>query len=97
MNTIPNNPQNNGFVLNTRSISAIVGLITLFGTLYTVVNKVNSYEYRLAQVEINDTHRNKEIQILTSELKILNQKLTDLTIELREFRAEQKANQSNKR
>lgn len=86
-------PQQNGIVINKATISAIVGLIAIFGAFYTASNKISSYEHRLNQIEINDGNRNREIQTLTGELRILTQKLTDLTIELREMRAEQKAKQ----
>lgn len=85
----PQQPQ--GIVINSKTIGAAVGIITILTAGITVINKVTAYEYRLNQVEMNDSIRNNEIKTLTTELKSLNSKLTDLTIELREMRASQRA------
>lgn len=89
INPQPQQPQ--GIVINSKFISTTVGVITILAALFTVFNKVNSYEYRLDKIEYSDSLKNNEIKVLTGELKSLNVKLTDLTIELREMRASQRA------
>lgn len=83
--------QPNGVVINTKFITNAVGIITIVATMFTVLNKVNSYEYRLDKIEYSNSIKNDEIKVLTAELKSLNVKLADLTIELREMRASQRA------
>lgn len=65
--------------------------ITIVSAVFAGVSKLNSYEHRLSQVEASNSIRNSENQMLATELKSLNTKLTDLTIELREMRASQRA------
>lgn len=85
-------PQNStGLTLNAKTVPTIVGVLAIISSLYYFFERVNSYELRLARVEIIDLQRSTEIQVLTSELKNLNIKLTDLTIELREMSAIQKS------
>lgn len=84
-------PSSNGLALNSKTISTIVGVLAIVSSLYYFFERVNSYELRLARVEIIDLQRSSEVQTLTSELKNLNIKLTDLTIELKEMSAIQKS------
>ena len=90
-------PHQSGIVINSKFISTSVGVITILAALFTVFNKVNSYEYRLDRVEYNDVIRGNETKMLVSELKTMNNKLTDLTIELREMRASQEATNEAKK
>lgn len=89
MATTPHDNQG-GFYLNTKTISAIVGVCTIVAFLFSVFDRVRSYEYRLDKVEYSDSMRSNDVKVLTTELKALNSKLTDLTIELREMRAAQR-------
>ena len=84
-------PGSNGLTLNSKTISTIVGILAIISSLYYFFDRVNSYELRLARVEIIDLQRSDEVKTLTSELKNLNVKLTDLTIELKEMSAIQKS------
>lgn len=84
MNQSPSDP---GIHLNTRTIGLIVGIITIIGASFATFEKINSYEVRLNRVEYNESIRTQEMSLLAQELKLLNNKITDLTIELREFRA----------
>lgn len=86
-------PGSNGFTLNSKTISTIVGILAIVSSLYYFFERVNTYELRLARVEIIDAQRSNEIQTLTTELKNLNAKLTDLTIELKEISTIQKTRQ----
>jgi hypothetical protein len=86
----PQDPNGSGLLITSKMISTIVGVIAIMTSLYYFFERVNSYELRLARVEIIDLQRSTEIQTLTSELKQLNVKLTDLTVELKEISAIQK-------
>lgn len=87
----PQTPQPQGLVINSKTITIIVGACTIIAFLFSSFDRIKNYETRLDRVEYNDTIRNTEIQALTTELKSLNNKLTDLTIELKEMRAAQRA------
>ena len=80
-----------GILINSKFITSTVGVIAIFSALFAVFNKVNSYEYRLDKIEYNDVIRSNETKTLISELKVLNNQLTDLTIELKEMKATQKS------
>lgn len=80
-----------GFNINSKVISATVGIIAIVTALLTAVNKINDYGYRIEKIEYSDSLHNSEVKTLTSELKTLNNELTGLTIEIREMRAENKA------
>lgn len=84
-------PAQEGFNINSKVISTVVGIIAIVTALLTVVNKINDYGYRIEKIEYSDSLRNSEVKTLTSELKTLNTELTGLTIEIREMRAETKA------
>ena len=84
-------PMQEGFNINSKVISATVGIIALAGSFFTVVSKINEYGYRIDKIEYSVSSHISEFKTLTSELKTLNAELTKLTIELREMRAENKA------
>ena len=84
-------PMQEGFNINSKVISATVGIIAISGSFFSVASKINEYGYRIDKIEYSDSLRNSEVKTLTSELKTLNTELTALTIELREMRAENKA------
>lgn len=79
--------QQQGIHIKSTTIGMAVGIITIIGALFAVFDKVTSYEVRLDRVEYNEMLRSKELMTLAQEVKFLNVKITDLTIELREFRA----------
>lgn len=79
--------QQGGIVLNSKTIPILVGVVTLLGAMFTVVDKINSVEHRMRAYEISEIDRKEKDANLINEIKILNLKLTDLTIELREMRA----------
>lgn len=80
-----------GVNVNSKTITSIVGVIAIITSLYYFFDRVNSYELRLSRVEYTDNLRSNEIQTLTGELKTLNSKLTELTIELKEISAIQRS------
>lgn len=80
-----------GVNVNSKTITTIVGVIAIITSLYYFFDRVNSYELRLSRVEYTDNLRSNEIQTLTGELKTLNSKLTELTIELKEISAIQRS------
>lgn len=80
--------QHQGLFINSKTISAIVGIIAIFGAMFAVFDKVSKYEYRIERIEYTEMNRDKEMSTLSQELKILNGKLTELTIEIRTLRSE---------
>jgi len=78
---------NNGVLINSKFITTTVGVITILASIYYFFDRINSYETRLSRVEYIETLRSNQTDALTDELKVLNSKLTELTIELRELKA----------
>lgn len=75
-------PDSRGIVVSPRTITVILGVISLFTSLYFGVSKVNSYDFRLAQLETDKVQLSSTIAALTNEIKDLNGKIVDLTISL---------------
>lgn len=83
-----------GLVINSKTISMIVGIFAIIASVNYFFNYINSYETRLSKIEYIDTLTNNQLDNLTKEIKILNNKITDLTVELKEIGAIQKNNRS---
>lgn len=82
--------QQPGIVLNSKTIGLMVGLITLLGAMFTVFDRVNSYDYRLrtieATVESNEVRNKESTSELIREVKILNSRVAELTIAIHEIK-----------
>lgn len=79
--------QHTGIVLNSKLITTMVGVIAIVTSVYYFFAAINKYENRLSKIEYSEVIRDNQLHSLTSELKTLNSRLTDLTIELREWKA----------
>ena len=66
-----------------------VGVVTIVGAMFAVFDKAKNIEYRVERIESVEKTRSDEFTLLSQELKTLNSKLTDLTIELRTMRAKE--------
>lgn len=61
-----------GFTVNNRTLSFVLGIIAILGTVTAGVSTINTYSSRITNLE------NKNIELL-SEVSRLNEKIDDLT------------------
>lgn len=71
-----------GIVLNQRTISFIIGLITLFSLLFVGVSAWNDYTYRIDSLEQRNISLLNEITALNQRLVQLSDSIVELTITL---------------
>ncbi len=74
--------EDRGFYLNNRTISFILGLVSMITIIVSGVTVFNGYIYRIDQLEKRNVELLSEVNLLTSKIDELNGKIGDLTISL---------------
>lgn len=78
-----------GYYLSYKTLGAIGTLIAILVALGGSVTQVNSWEYRINNLESTSIKYEQSTAGLTQEIKNLGIKITDLTITLREVQVKQ--------
>lgn len=69
-----------GFVINPKTVSFIIALVTLCGLLIGSITWINSYMFRVEVLETQQTEFKTTIGKLTDQIDKLNDKIVNLTI-----------------
>ena len=80
-----------GILITPKTLTVVLGVISLFTSLYFGVSKVNSYDFRLAKLETDKVQLSSTIDALTKEIKDLNGKIVELTISLNSVQIRQES------
>lgn len=88
MTPVPHIPQEpeKGFVINSKTLTTLVAILTIVGFLFVSVSKVNSWDSRISNLEqyrIESAENSKE---LLNELKMTNGNINNLRIDLEKTR-----------
>jgi hypothetical protein len=78
----PNNTGSSQIVLNSKTVSFVLGLIALGAAFVNGVNYINNYNFRLENLEIERAEMSQEIQQLNQNFQVLSDRIVDLTIAL---------------
>lgn len=74
--------QEQSISINSKTISAVLGLIALMTAVFTGISTVNGYAYRIEKLEADKILLSSSMDKLTQEISSLNAKIVDLTITL---------------
>lgn len=74
--------QEQSIAINSKTISAVLGLIALMTAVFTGISTVNGYAYRIEKLEADKILLSSSMDKLTQEISSLNAKIVDLTITL---------------
>jgi outer membrane murein-binding lipoprotein Lpp len=74
--------QDPNVTINQRSLSFVLGLVTLLGIMYSGVSTVNGYSARINSLETRNVELVSQVNTLTKKIDDLNVKITELTIAL---------------
>lgn len=72
--------QEKGVNVTPRTLSTVLGLISLIVALYTGISTLNSYAFRVQSLEANNVQLASSVGKLSGTIEILNEKITGLTI-----------------
>ena len=71
-----------GIMINQKTVSFIIGFITLMTLLGSGVTVVNNYSFRVEQLEKQNALLTTEVGSLNRKITVLSDKIVDLTISL---------------
>lgn len=85
----PSDDDQRGVFITAKTLTVIATLFTIFAATFGAISKVNSYDHRLEKIETANMMYDASSKTLAQKIDILNDKITDLTVELREIRTRQ--------
>ena len=81
-----------GILITPKAISAFLAMITLAGSLYAGISKVNGYTYRIDKLEGDQVQitslidrLDKKLDQYNAKFDVMNDKIVNLTITINRF------------